>query len=97
MPTDHNDQMVYEFYSALGEPFMSVEEFADLGVGESAFIRSLTLDEAQVAFPFLDDLPKGVDLFALIAADGTPLMLTNDKCTAINCAIADELEIAMLH
>lgn len=84
----------------IGSPnasIMSDEEFADLGAGEWAYIKPLTSEEAQVAFPTVDDLPDGIDLFALLAADGTPLVLTDDEGTAISHAIGDDLELAQLH
>ena len=38
-----------------------------------------------------------VERGALLAADGTPIVLTDDKGTAISHAMGDELEIAHLH
>ncbi len=98
MSTKRSDDY-YElgFYQAIGEPIMTDEEFADLGHGEWAYIKPLTSEEAQVAFPAVDDLPAGIDLFALLAADGTPLVLTDDEGTAISHAISDELELATVH
>jgi hypothetical protein len=95
--TEHNDQPTYEYIGSLGEPLMSDEEFADLGHGEWAYIKALTSEEAKIAFPSVHDLPAGIDLFALLAADGTPLVLTDDEGTAISHAVGDDLEIATLH
>ena len=97
MSTDHNNQAEQDFAYAHGQPIMSDEEFADLGAGEWAYIRTLTSKEAQIAFPSIDDLPDDVSLFALLAADGTPLVLTDDEGTAISHAIGDDLELAQLH
>lgn len=97
MSTDYNDGIQSNPLGSLHEPIMSDEEFADLGAGEWAYIKTLTSEEAQVAFPTVDDLPAGIDLFALLAADGTPLVLTDDEGTAISHAIGDDLELAMLH
>ena len=97
MSTEHNDTIEEKSMSPLHEPIMSDEEFADLGAGEWAYIKTLTAEEAQVAFPTVDDLPRGIDLFALLAADGTPLVLTDDEGTAISHAIGDDLELATLH
>ena len=97
MSTEHNNRTELELIGAHGQPIMSDEEFADLGAGEWAYIRTLTSEEAQIAFPSVDDLPENVDLFALLAADGTPLVLTDDEGTAISHAIGDDLELAMLH
>lgn len=97
MSTGYNERTELDFANAVGQPIMSDEEFADLGAGEWAYIRALTPTEAQVAFPTLEDLPNDVDLFALLAADGTPLVLTDDEGTAISHAIGDDLELAQLH
>ena len=97
MSTGHNNGIESNSFGADQEPLMSDEEFADLGAGEWAYIKTLTSEEAQAAFPTVDDLPAGIDLFALLAADGTPLVLTDDEGTAISHAIGDDLELAMLH
>lgn len=76
---------------------MSESEFAALGDGEWAYIKALSSEEAQAAYPTIDDLPDGLNLYALHAADGTPIALTDDMGTAIEHAMGDELEIAPLH
>ena len=100
MPINRHDEAefaTHEFATGLREPLMSDEEFADLGQGEWAYIRPLTTEQARLVFPTVDDLPPGVDLYALLAADGTPIVLTDDRGTAISHAMGDELEIAHLH
>ncbi len=97
MPIDRNDRSEHDFATGLREPLMSDEEFADLGQGEWAYIRPLTAQQARDVFPTVDDLPADVDLYALLAADGTPIVLTDDRGTAISHAMGDELEIAHLH
>lgn len=76
---------------------MSDSEFAALGDGEWAYIKALTSEQAQAAYPTIEDLPDGLSLYALHAADGTPIALTDDMGTAIEHALGDELEIAPLH
>ncbi len=97
MSIDSNERAEHEFAIGLREPLMSDEEFADLGQGEWAYIRPLTPQQARDVFPTVEDLPNDVDLYALLAADGTPIVLTDDKGTAISHAMGDELEIAHLH
>ncbi len=97
MSTERGLGVENEALVAVGEPLMSDEDFADLGAGEWAYIKMLTSEEARQVFPTVSDLPKGVDLFALLAADGTPLVLTDDEDTAINHAHGDDLELALLH
>lgn len=97
MSTEHDDYIPLDLMGPFTGPLMTDEEFAELGAGEWAYIKTLTSEEAQEAFPTVDDLPAGVDLFALLAADGTPLVLTDDEDTAISHALGDDLELARLH
>ncbi len=85
-----------EVHDVVG-PVMSELELARLGGGEVAYIKTLTSDEALEMFPQIEGLPKGIPLFSLHAADGTPLALTDTLQAAIGHAQEDELSIAPLH
>ena len=76
---------------------MSMSELAKLGGGKVAYIKIMTPDEAKEMFPAIEGLPQGINLFALHAADGTPLALTDSRQAAVGHAMGDELEIASLH
>ena len=76
---------------------MSMSELASLGGGKVAYIKSLSHDEAKELFPAVEGLPEGIDLYALHAADGTPLMLTDSRQAALGHAMSDELEVASVH
>lgn len=76
---------------------MTEHELATLGGGEVAYIKTLTSEEASRMFPAIEGLPKGIALFSLHAADGTPLALTDTRQAAIGHAIDDDLEIASVH
>ena len=78
-------------------PMMSMSELAQLGGGKIAYIKVMTADEAKQMFPAVEGIPPGIDLFALHAADGTPLALTDSRQAALGHAMGDELEIASLH
>ena len=78
-------------------PVMSELELARLGGGEVAYIKTLTSDEALEMFPQIEGLPKGIPLFSLHAADGTPIALTDTLQAAIGHAQEDELSIAPVH
>ena len=77
--------------------FMSEHELARLGDGKVAYIKTMTADEARKAFPSIEGLPKGINLFALHGADGTPLALTDSRSAALGHAMGDELEIIPIH
>jgi len=96
--TEHRVSRGMRETSQLEESWIMTEsEFAALGDGEVAYIKMMTSEEALAAYPSIDDLPAGLNLFALHAADGTPIALTDDMGTAIEHALGDELEIAALH
>lgn len=78
-------------------PIISQIELARLGGGQVAYIKELTSDEARRMFPAVEGLPKGLDLFSLHAADGTPIALTDTRQAAVSHAMGDELEIASVH
>lgn len=86
--TEHRDQL---------KKSMTISEFAELGGGEVAYIKTLTSDQAHQMFPAIEGLPEGINLYALHAADGTPLALTDSMQAALGHALGDELEIASLH
>jgi hypothetical protein len=76
---------------------MSEIELARLGGGQVAYIKTLSSDEALRMFPAIEDLPRGINLFALHAADGTPIALTDTRQAALSHAMDGELEIASVH
>jgi hypothetical protein len=78
-------------------PVMSMSDLAKLGGGKVAYIRVMTTDEAKEMFPAIEGLPNGINLYALHAADGTPLALTDSRQAAVGHAMGDELEIASVH
>jgi hypothetical protein len=78
-------------------PLMSEVEFAKLGGGRVAYIRVLTSDEARHLYPAIKGLPAGIDLYALHAADGSPIALTDSRQAAIGHARGDKLEVASVH
>jgi hypothetical protein len=78
-------------------PVMSEFELARLGGGEVAYIKVLTADEARNMFPAIEGLPSGITLFALHAADGTPIALTDSHQAALSHAMDGELKIAAVH
>lgn len=79
------------------EPIMSMLELQNLGGGEVAYIKEMTSDEAERMFPAIENLPSGLQLFALTAADGTPILVTDSLNAAAAQARSDDLEIQNVH
>ena len=78
-------------------PAMTELELARLGGGEVAYIKTLSSADAKRMFPMIEGLPKGINLFSLHAADGTPIALTDTLQAAIGHAEEGDLAIAALH
>jgi hypothetical protein len=79
------------------QAIMSVLELQSLGGGEVAYIKEMTSDQAERMFPAIENLPSGMSLFALTAADGTPILVTDSINAAAAQARSDELEIQRVH
>ena len=76
---------------------LCVSEFAQLGDGEVAYIKQLDVDVAKKLFPALTGALKGIDLYAVLGADGTPLALTDSRHAAIANAIENDLVPVSVH
>ena len=76
---------------------MSEIELANLGDGKIAYIKMVTGAEARDAYPGVKGIPADVELFALHAADGTPLALTDSRQAAMGHALGEDLEITSIH
>ena len=79
------------------ETTISPKELALLGDGEVAYIKQVDLDDVERLFPALDDTPEGIDLFAVLGADGTPIALTDSRNAAIANAIENDLVPLSVH
>lgn len=76
---------------------MSATDFARLGDGEVAYVKQLNSDQARELFPNLRGLPEGIDLYAVLGADGTPLSLADNRSSAIASAKEADLEPVSVH
>lgn len=76
---------------------MTASELAKLGGGRIAYIKVLSSDQARRMFPSIEELPDGIELYALQAADGTSIALTDTLQAALGHAVGDDLEVASVH
>ncbi|MGB0084622.1 MAG: DUF1150 domain-containing protein [Rhodomicrobiaceae bacterium] len=88
--------MTHEEISSAPLP-MSEIEFAALGDGEIAYIKTLSPEQARDIYPQLKGLPEGITIFAVHAADGTPLALTDTHFAAVENAKEHDLEPVSVH
>ena len=78
-------------------PNMSAEALAHLGDGQIAYVRPISHEQVAALFPQAPQIAPGVQLFALHAADGTPIMLTDTREAAVANAWSHELETVSVH
>jgi hypothetical protein len=78
---------------------ISPEALAQLGDGRIAYVKSIRFEDVRALFPQaqLPQMAPGQMLFALHAADGTPIMLTDSREAAIANAWSQALETVSVH
>lgn len=97
MAGDHAKQekaitMVHEEF-----PRMESEVFAHLGDGEIAYIREVKSEDVKSMFPDAPAMAGGMKLWALLAADGSPIMLADTRDAVLANAMEAELTTVSVH
>jgi hypothetical protein len=72
-------------------------EFAHLGAGKLGYIRKMRSEDVSRVFPEAPELNPGLDLWALFGADGTPILLTDNRSSTFFKAAEDDLTTVSLH
>jgi hypothetical protein len=78
-------------------PVLSNEAFAHLGGGRIAYVKPIRSEDVHSLYPQAPELQPGMKLFALHAADGTPILVTDSREAAIANAMTHELEMVSVH
>ena len=78
---------------------MSPEALAQLGDGRIAYLKTVRSEDVHALFPEAEipQMPPGQTLFALHAANGAPIMLTDSFEAAIANAWSHELQAVSVH
>jgi hypothetical protein len=79
------------------QPMMTAQAFAVLGGGKIAYVKPIRSEDVHGLYPEAPELQPGLRLFALHAADGTPIMVTDSREAAIANAWSHELETVSVH
>jgi hypothetical protein len=78
-------------------PAITQEALAHMGDGRLAYVKPIRSEDVAEMFPQAPQIAPGVQLFALHAADGTPILLTDTREAALANAWSQELEAVSLH
>ena len=82
---------------AEARPVVSQADLAHLGEGTIAYLREMGSEELKGKFPGLPDIQPGLRLWALFAADGRPILLSDARERAIAGAFENDLVPVALH
>lgn len=82
--------------TAQATPF-NPADFATLGVGHIAYVRPIRSDDVRQLFPQAPELTPGLDLFALLSANGEPILLADSRDVALANAMANDLHTVSVH
>src|SRR5262249_58253375 len=74
---------------------LTPEAFAVLGGGQIAYVKPIRSEDVKTLFPQAPQLAPGMQFFALHAADGTPIVLTDSREAAIASAPEHHLDTAL--
>lgn len=78
-------------------PVMTPEQFAHLGGGTVAYVKAMKGSEVQRLFPQVGAIEANITLYALLGADGSPILLTDSKDAALANAWQHDLQPVSLH
>lgn len=78
-------------------PVITQEALAHLGDGQIAYVRPIRSEDVKSLFPQIPEMADGIALFALHAADGTPMMLTDSREAALANAWSHSLQPMSVH
>ncbi|HUO54784.1 MAG TPA: DUF1150 domain-containing protein [Rhodoblastus sp.] len=76
---------------------LTPDQFVHLGQGAIAYVRPLKAEEAQALFPQVQGIQPGMQLFALVGANGEPIVLADSKAAAVANAWEHQLATVSLH
>jgi hypothetical protein len=89
--------MLDEVKAAIATTPLTEEQFAHLGGGSVAYVKAIRSEDVSRLFPQAPPLQPGLELFALLGADGTPIVLTDSRDAALANALQHELQTVSLH
>jgi hypothetical protein len=76
---------------------LTADQFVRLGEASFAYVRPMKSEEALTLFPQIEGLRPGIQLFALVRANGEPIMLADSRDAAVANAWEHELATVSLH
>jgi hypothetical protein len=76
---------------------LTAAELASLGEGSLAYLREIDSEELRGKFPGMPEIAPGTRLWAVFAANGRPIMLTDQRDSALAGVMQHDLIAVSLH
>lgn len=77
---------------------ISKDDLSEMGTGTVAYIREVHSTDLHVMFPDLPPFEDAhINLWALLNADGTPILIADNREAAIANAFEQDLEMVSVH
>ncbi|PWB84055.1 MAG: DUF1150 domain-containing protein [Methylocystaceae bacterium] len=78
-------------------PLLTPEQFAHLGDGAIAYVRTMRSEDVSRLYPQAPAIEPGITIFALLGADGSPIVLADSEEGARANAWEHQLQTVSLH
>ena len=78
-------------------PVLTEDQLARIGEGLIAYVKPIRSEELPAMFPEIPEVQPGMQLFALLGANGKPLIVTDSRDAALANAMQNELHMVSLH
>lgn len=79
------------------QSLLTQQQFADLGGGTIAYVRPMRSEDINRCFPEAPKITPGLTIFALMGANGAPIVLADSPEGAIGNARENDLQMVSLH
>ena len=79
------------------KPTVTPAQLAHLGEGTMAYLREMESEDLRGKFPGLPEIAPGTRLWALFAADGRPILLSDARDRALAGALENALIPVSIH
>ena len=70
-------------------------QLAHIGTGEVAYVRKIRSEDVPRCFPEAPEVDPALDLWALFGADGTPILLTDNRSSTFFKAAEGEDDVRL--
>ena len=76
---------------------ISEAQLAHIGESAVAYVREMESDDLKTKFPGLPEIASGTKLWAVFAANGTPILLSDKRDSALAGAFQNDLTPVAVH